>query len=132
MDRYICLARNVPRELYRVDYPGSRTAFSSRQGFVASDTTRTFGVNELNDFKQAIEKQFTWSCREPLLFISLFSDREHAENWGLREPWHKKNSSEGGWSLHIINTDEIKNTVSFFKLKDLVKELSLEIPEDAS
>lgn len=37
MDEYIY--SNLPSELYRVHYPGSRTAFSTEQGFEASDTT---------------------------------------------------------------------------------------------
>jgi len=131
MDGYICSKLDLPNELYRVDYPGSRTTFSSLDGFTATDTTRTFGDNELNEFKCAIEKQFTWSCREPLPFISLFSDREHAENWGLKEPWRGIKGPNGNWSLHVIDTTKIISTIHFFKLSDLVEELDLDIPKDA-
>ncbi|KAH6645576.1 hypothetical protein BKA67DRAFT_585600 [Truncatella angustata] len=62
MDEYVCSRCDLPNELYRVHYAGSRTSFSSQQGFVALDTTKTFRYDELNEFKQAIRKQFTWSC----------------------------------------------------------------------
>lgn len=128
MDEYIC--RNLPSELYRIHYPGSRTAFSTEQGFEASDTTTTFGPGELNEFKQAIEKHFTWGCRDPLPFISLFSDRSHAKNWGCKEPWRGHGTSEGGWALHTVSTIHLESK-SFFKLSDLVDKLCLEIPEGA-
>ena len=99
MNEYVCSDRDIPSKLYRVHYPGSRTAFSSQQGFTASDTTKTFGSDELDDFKRAIEKHFTWSYRDPLPFISLFSDQEHAENWGRKEPWRGKEGSKCDWTL---------------------------------
>jgi hypothetical protein len=54
MDEYVCVRWNLPNELYRVHYAGSRTFFSSQQGFAASDTAKTFRYDELNEFKQAI------------------------------------------------------------------------------
>ena len=95
-----------------------------------SDTTTTFGPGELNEFKQAIEKHFTWGCRDRLPFISLFSDRSHAENWGCKEPWRGHGTSEGGWALHTVSTIHLESK-SFFKLSDLVEKLCLEIPEGA-
>lgn len=103
MDEYICSTLDLPDELCRVHYAGSRTAFSSQRGFTASDTTKAFASGELNEFRRAIEKHFTWSCRDPLPFISLFSDQQHAENWGLKEPWRGHKGSEGNWALHVIN-----------------------------
>jgi hypothetical protein len=99
MNEYVCSDRDIPSKLYRVHYPGSRTAFSSQQGFTASDTPKTFGSDELDDFKRAIEKHFTWGCRDPLPFISLFSDQEHTKNWGRKEPWRGKEGSKCDWTL---------------------------------
>ena len=128
MDEYSC--RNVPSELYRVHYPGSRTAFSTEQGFEAADTTTTFGPGELNKFKRAIEKHFTWGYRNPQPFISLFSDRSHAMNWGCKEPWCGRGISKGGWALHTVSTTHLESK-SFFKLSDLVEKLRLDLPEGA-
>jgi hypothetical protein len=131
MDKYICAIRDLPDIIYRVDYPGSRTTFSTQEGFVAADTNKVFGANELNDFKRAIEGHFTWSHRASSPFISLFSDREHAENWACKEPWRENNGSRGGWALYVIDMDGLKNMTSFFKLNDLVERLNLDIPEGA-
>ncbi len=129
MESYTC--SDVPPELYRVDYPGSRTTWTSQEGFKATDTSRTFGGKDLLNYKRSIEKSFTWSCRDPLPFISLFSDREHAENWGCREPWLGNHRSEGGWTLYVIDTIELRRTTLFFKLSSLVRRLSLDIPRGA-
>lgn len=65
MDRYICFSGDIPDELYRVDYPQNRRFFSSQDGFVAANTAATFGADELNDLKQAIEKHFKWGFWSP-------------------------------------------------------------------
>jgi hypothetical protein len=129
MEEYSC--SDVPDKLYRVDYPGSRTTYSIQKGFKAGDTTKSFGADEMNDFKRAIEKQFTWSCRDPVPFISLFSDRRHAENWGRKEPWRGNHGLEGVWALYVIDTTELKKTTFFFKLSNLIEKLNLDIPKGA-
>ncbi|KAJ6279023.1 hypothetical protein J3E71DRAFT_363604 [Bipolaris maydis] len=131
MDPYVCSKFEIPDTLYRVDYSTSRTAFSSTEGFSAADTTKIYAANEMTEFKQAIVNQFTWSCRADLPFISLFSDREHAENWGRLEPWRGHQSPRGDWSLCVIDTTVLKGTGRFFKLNDLIEELSLTIPNPA-
>jgi hypothetical protein len=85
----------------------------------------------LKEFKQAIEKQFTWSCRESLPFISLFSDKRHAEDWGRKEPRRGRQSPDGDWTLYIINTVKLLETNQVSRLSDLVVKLSLDIPEAA-
>ena len=118
MEEYICSPSDIPTLLYRTDYPGARTSFLPEEGFRAADTTRTFGAGEIDEFKAAIEKQFSWSCRDPLPFISLFSDREHAENWGCER--HRKDGSlKDDGTLHIIDTTHLNMTTCFFKLVDL-------------
>ncbi|KIW14715.1 hypothetical protein PV08_07499 [Exophiala spinifera] len=129
MERYACL--NIPHELYRIDYPGSQTTFTSEKGFKATDTERTFGADDLHDFKQALESQFKWSCRDPVPFISLFSDQEHAENWGRKEPWRGNRGPDGSWALYVINAIELKETTPIFKLSSLVQMLKLVIPDGA-
>lgn len=131
MDAYACSKFDLPGELYRVHYPGSRTTFSEPEGFTTADTTSIFGADELIEFKRAVENQFTWSCRAHLAFISLFSDREHAENWGLKQPWGGSKDPENNWSLHVINTAILRSTSHLYKLSDLVEKLDLDIPEGA-
>jgi len=131
MDEYVCSRRDLPKELYRVHYTGSRTSFLSQQGFAASDTAKIFRSDELDEFKQSIRKQFTWSCRESLPFISLFSDKRHAEDWSRKEPWRGHQDPDEDWALYVINTVELAKTTQVFRLKDLVEKLSLGIPEVA-
>lgn len=128
MNEYIC--QSLPSKLYRVHYPTSRTAFSTEHGFEASDTITAFGPDKLNEFISAIQKHFTWGCRDPLPFISLFSDCAHAENWGCKEPWSGHSNPEGSWVLYTVNTIGL-DSKSFFKLSDLVEKFDLEIPKGA-
>lgn len=131
MDEYVCSIWDLPSKLYRVHYAGSRTAFSSQQGFVASDTTKTFRSGELDECRRAIEKQFTWSCQDPLPFISLFSDTRHAEDWGRKEPWRGQQGPNRDWTLYVIDTVELRKTTHLFRLSDLAVKLRLDIPEGA-
>jgi hypothetical protein len=113
MDEYVCSIWDLPSKLYRVHYAGSRTAFSSQQGFVASDTTKNFRSGELDECRRAIEKQFTWSCQDPLPFISLFSDTRHAEDWGRKEPWRgQQGPIETGLSTLLIRSSFGKRLTS--------------------
>lgn len=76
-------------------------------------------------------RQFTWNYRGPLPFISLFSEREHAENWGLKEPWQQRpNSLTKQWTLFAINTEVLEDAV-FFSLKELVEDHQVQIPDAA-
>ena len=131
MDAYVCSKNDIPDDLYRVNYPDSRTAFSTTKGFSASDTTKVYDTSELAEFKQAIVNQFTWSCRASSPFVSLFSDRAHAESWGRKEPWHRHKGLSDDWSLHVIDTTKLKDTNRFFKLSDLWEELDLDLPVGA-
>ncbi|KAJ6787654.1 hypothetical protein PWT90_06889 [Aphanocladium album] len=83
-------------------------------------------------FKRDVVNQFTWRYREPLRFISLFSDKDHANNWALREPWHVRQPFEGGepWKLYVINAALLKDA-TLFRLAELVERLQLEIPRSA-
>ena len=102
--------------------------FSPGEGFRAADTTKAFGIGELNDFKRAVEK---WSCHDALPFISLFSDREHAESWGRKHPWNKVSNLDCNWSLNIVDTTQLKATTTFFKLSTLVEKMNLVLPAGA-
>ncbi|KAB8255433.1 hypothetical protein BDV32DRAFT_142062 [Aspergillus pseudonomiae] len=120
-------------DLYRIDYPGSRTSYSPSGGFMAAQRTKTYDDQADSEFKRDIVNQFTWSCKDPAPFISLFFDREHAENWGLKQPWRGKATyrSHDDWALYVIDTDHLVDAC-LFGLKDLVEGLSLELPDKAN
>lgn len=132
MDKYRLSNDHLPSDLYRIDYPGSRTAYSPQDGFVAADTTKVYLEADEDEFKKDIVKQFTWACRDPLPFITLFSDREHAENWGFKQPWLGKmpHESRSSWSLCVIDTERL-DSHCLFKLEELVASLELQLPNKA-
>ncbi|KAI0523901.1 hypothetical protein F5B22DRAFT_422226 [Xylaria bambusicola] len=129
MDQYRCPPEELPRYLYRVRYPESQTRHTA-EGLTAADTTTVYGDNEHQRglFRQAVEKHFTSSDRDSSLFISLFSDRDHAENWAYMELWHSRWSEN--WTLCTIDTS-LLNEVYVFKVSTLVDELRVEIPPQA-
>lgn len=131
MDQYRCPPEELPFELYRIQYPGSRT-LRTDEGLVASDTTTSFGDSELERilFKRAMENHFTWGYRGRSPFISLFSDRDHAESWGCEEPWCGSSPHREEWSLYTIDTC-LLGDIYVFKVSKLVDDLGVRIPERA-
>ncbi|KAF4453641.1 hypothetical protein F53441_3650 [Fusarium austroafricanum] len=121
----------LPKELYRVQYPGSGTTLFSNEGLVAADTAKVYD-DEIH-LGQAVVKQFTWSSREFSPFISLFSDREHAENWAMKEPWHRTPRGVRGddWTLLVIDT-QLLGDAWLYKVSQLVSALRLQIPDKAA
>lgn len=75
--------------------------------------------------------RLSWSCRESSPLITLFSDKEHAANWGLQEPWRGTKPKAVGWYLCTIKTSNAVDACVFFELSDLVNRLDLDIPERA-
>ncbi|KAL6809516.1 hypothetical protein V8C40DRAFT_259183 [Trichoderma camerunense] len=132
MKKYRCPNARLPGELYRIHHPESRTTYSENGGFLAADNTKIYKEDSEEEFRQDIVRQFTWDYRGPLPFISLFSEREHAENWGLKEPWQGQwpYSLTKQWTLFAINTEVLEDAV-FFSLKELVKYHQVQIPDAA-
>lgn len=81
-------------------------------------------------FKQAVENHFTWSYWGFSMFISLFSDRSHAENWGRKEPWLMPNKQSGHWTLLTIDASFLEKAC-VFKVRRLIDALGVKIPEKA-
>lgn len=130
MEQYCCRLWDLPSFLYRVQYPESQTCRIER-GLEAADTTTSFGPGGLDEFRQAVQNHFTWRYRGRSPFISLFSDRSHAENWGRSEPWRGLNSRIRDWSLHTIDTSLLLGETMVFKLSRLVEDLGVTVPERA-
>ncbi|KAI0966498.1 hypothetical protein F4678DRAFT_288107 [Xylaria arbuscula] len=117
--RLRCRPDELPSDLYRIQY----------EGLVAADTTKTY--QSMEAFGTSVTLHFTWNYRGRSPFISLFSDKSYAENWGCKEPWlGAEATQEDNWCLCSIATDLLEDTV-VFKLSRLVKHLGLELPEGA-
>lgn len=131
MNQYRCRPEELPRSLYRVHYSGSQTTRTD-EGLEAADTATFYGDSERERglFKQAVEDHFTWGYRGHSPFISLFSDRNHAENWGCTEPWRGSNAHREQWTLYTIDTSLLEE-IYVFKVSRLVNALGLRIPEKA-
>ncbi|PTB59945.1 hypothetical protein M431DRAFT_488731 [Trichoderma harzianum CBS 226.95] len=132
MKKYRCPNARLPGKLYRIHHPESRTTYSENGGFLAADNTKIYNEDSEEEFKQDIVRQFSWDYRGPLPFISLFSGREHAENWGLKEPWQGQRPYPvtKQWTLFTINTEVLEDAV-FFSLKELVEDQQVQIPDAA-
>lgn len=63
------------------------------------------------------------------MFITLFSDKEHAANWGLREPWRCNQQKAEDWSLYTIETFGAPESCIFFRLSHLTRGLNLDLPK---
>ncbi|KAI0377670.1 hypothetical protein F5Y04DRAFT_284738 [Hypomontagnella monticulosa] len=134
MDQYRLKPKDLPSWLYRVQYPESQTGRDS-EGLFAADMTTAFRgddplIREL--FKQAVQNHFTWSYRDSSPFISFFSDRRHAINWGRKEPWDSQHTPRLEWALCTIDTctSQLRG-VEIFKVEKLVDVLGVKIPEGA-
>ena len=122
MDRLRCRVEQLPDNLYRVQYDGCNTVFSSN-GLFAADTTTIFDEAAIPAFRKSIVDQFTRTNRLPTPYISTFSEREHAENWALKMGTNAKllRLSTALWDDPYI-----------FKLSTLVEMLPVMIPDAAS
>ncbi len=127
--RLSCPPNELPSHLYRIHYPQSQTRYITNEGLLAADTTTTYWSMEV--FGSSVRRHFTWSYRGRSPFISLFSDKSHAKNWGRKEPWlGAEAEQEDDWCLYSIDTALLEDTV-VFKLSRLVNFLGLELPEEA-
>ena len=113
--------KQLPENLYRVQYDGCSTVFSFN-GLFAADTATTFDETAIPNFRESIVNHFTWNNRSPTPYVSTFSDREHAENWALKMGTNAKllRLSTALWDDPYV-----------FKLSTLVQMLPVTIPDAA-
>lgn len=120
--------KQLPEQLWRVQYPRSQTRYN-REGLVAKDTTTLYASKEL--FGQAVEKHFTWGCRDRSSFISFFRDRDDAVKWGRGMHWLGKDPNrKGEWSLITVDTSELED-IYVFRVRELWDQLDLNLPQGA-
>jgi hypothetical protein len=130
MEKFHCHHAVLPFNLYWVHYPGCQTALSGN-GLEAKDIKVIYSDDEMNAFLQSIIEQLTWGHHGAQPYITCFSDKDHVENWALREPWNPSERDKDSWSLLTIDTRFMLET-SIFSLNDLVTHLDLALPERAS
>ena len=134
MDQLRCSSNSLPRYLYRVQYPGSQTQLAPDGSLEARDLQSFYAEHETALFRQSVLNQMTWAWREPQPFITVFSDKKHAENWALKQPWRlldlELDLELDRWELITIES-ECLSDVYVFKLSDLMIRLNFSVPEGA-
>ena len=140
MNRFCLSSADVPGHLFRVQYGECATAYDTDEGLEAADTVTLYddddeeeegeekeGNDALQEFGNAVERHLSWDTNYQSIFISLFSQRRHAENWMLDR--HTRHQSENCTLLQI--STKALNGFFIFRAKHIVGALSLSIPEAA-
>lgn len=135
MNTFSLYPADVPGTLYRVQYGDSMTTYDIYEGLEADDTVTFYddGGDEqeeddtLQEFGDAVEQHLSRDTDYKSIFISLFSQRRHAENWMLER--HTRFGSRN-CTLLQINTAALHGFF-IFRAEEIVDALSLSIPEAA-
>ncbi|KAL3478324.1 hypothetical protein BJX99DRAFT_256651 [Aspergillus californicus] len=126
MDVYNLPPSKYPRQsLYRVQYDESCTKYDVQHGLCARDTLTFYDGTEnrldKKDFKTAVDNHLHWSSRHSSIFISLFSDQNHADRWLLRR--HDNRNCKDCFVLEI----DPSKLEYVYKAQDLVDALSIDV-----
>ncbi|KAK9850290.1 hypothetical protein MYU51_012157 [Penicillium brevicompactum] len=124
MDLFDLAADEIPATLYRVQYAESVTTNDSDGGLEAQDAQTIYNeADDLDHFLDAIERHLNW-LHEDSIFISLFGDKNDAEDWMLER------------SSRFVSTDcalleiDMTELLGFyvFRAQEIVDMFSLAIP----
>ena len=115
--------------LYRIQYDGCMTTYSPCFGLAARDTETVYTDSDdiFIDFGGAVEDHLCWQKRRYSLFISLFANKRHAENWAL--DWSARHDGRLCYILEIKATELVGGHV--FNADELRRTLLLCVPERA-
>jgi len=130
MDFFSLDPRELPTTtLWRVQYPDSQTAFDSSASLTARDTKTIYTDFDdiFVDFGGAVEDHLWWPERRPSIFISLFANRWHAENWALR--W---SDDHGGreCTVYAISACALEGSY-VYQAEELRRAMCLQVPAEA-
>ena len=90
MDDWSIERGSIPRRLYRVDYESARSEYIPNRGFEAATFAFT---NNPAIFLDSVEDHLNWFSGVWSPYISLFSQKRHAENWARK--WMANNGNRG-------------------------------------
>ena len=131
---------HLPEKLYRVQFSGCQTLFSSykhdatKPDLMAHDRTTFFPLFNLDrSFHRAIEAHCKWSCEKPSPFVALFAEKDQAFNFGLRFPWNQTtgNPNVFDWCVYTIETFALGPDAYIFDLDHLRQCLDLKLPHQS-
>ncbi|CAG8724449.1 2465_t:CDS:2, partial [Acaulospora colombiana] len=114
-------AQDYPLTLYRVQYEGCQT----RRDRSSNELRATSSAipQTKSELREMVDKHLDWACWEPSPFISLFSDEEHAINWGrrlLRRRWGMRNKK-----FTLLSFQIPEQTAMVFSVSDLQTSLGV-------
>lgn len=102
------------------------TTYDFHRGLEARDIDTLYSEEEDLEFSDAVEGHLNWD-RQRSMFISLFSERRHAENWMLER--HSRFRSRN-CTLLEIDTAILQNSY-VFRAEEIVDVFSLSINNGA-
>jgi hypothetical protein len=115
------------QRLYRIQYDGCMTTFDLHSGFAAGDTETFYNesYDMFVDFGGAVEDHLSWNRNRPSLFISLFANKRHAENWALS--WSDRHNGD------VCEISEINASLTgyLYHAEEILRYCGLHIPEAA-
>ncbi|KAL2788007.1 hypothetical protein BJX66DRAFT_266833 [Aspergillus keveii] len=131
MDQFRLHSDKIPQFLYRVGYEGSATVYYPDIGLISQDTRSIYAQDD--DFGDAVDCHLNWSRKRKSRFISLFSDRTHAENWMNRQlkALNNENCNSKYWNLLEIDTTALSDSY-LFHAHEIVTSLDLDVKAIAS
>ncbi|PLN84982.1 hypothetical protein BDW42DRAFT_161387 [Aspergillus taichungensis] len=135
MNTFCLSPADVPGSLYRVQYEDSMTTYDIYGGLKAVNTVTLYDDDgdeqeediDPQEFGDAVQQHLTWDTDYESTFISLFSQRRHAENWML-----DRHTRLGSRNCTLLQIDTAAlNGFFIFRAQEIVDALSLSIPEAA-
>ena len=127
MDNWRLKSTDIPKILYRVQFPHSATTYDDGFGFSAADNTSFYSILKKSKFRSSLESHLNWNATKSAtsygdlapssLYISLFSDFERAITWV--NSWSERNESKPDAVIYAILGRELED-VWVFKATDFL------------
>lgn len=129
-DQISLRADQIPARLYRVQYDDSATIYQHPHKSLMTHNSAGYHVGSIigcHNFKHAMKRHLSWNKTNRSIFVSLFSERDHAVKWMRRMNWNHK----GGGNFRLLEIDTSHIGTFVFKASELVETLGLDIPDRA-
>lgn len=115
--------------LYRIQYEGCATTYSPHSGLTAKDTSTFYtDCDDIYiDFGGAVEDHLCWRKHYDSPFISVFGNKQHAENWAL--DWSKRHHDKICQVFEIKASKLVRSYI--FSAHEIRENLPLQVSEKA-
>ena len=117
--------KDLPETLWRVTHGNTKSLFQNGD-IVAVDDTREFRDDA--DLADAVQDHVNWYSGQPSCFLSVFTNKIHACNWGKQ----REQMGYGPVYVHEISTDLFPAGTYVLDIKVLIDELDIVHPHSAN